>query len=73
MCQLRTQIDSENIALEDTYPMYQQYNQAQVEYQIEMRLKTESAIFRSKVKWYEESEQNSKYFYGLEKLIITIR
>ena len=24
-------------------------------------------MFRSKVKWYEEGEKNTKYFYSLEK------
>ena len=29
--------------------------------------KVKGSIFRSKVKWYEEGETNSKYFYALEK------
>ena len=29
--------------------------------------KAEGMIFRSKVKWYEEGEGNTKYFYSLEK------
>ena len=29
--------------------------------------KTKGMIFRSKVKWYEEGEKNTKYFYSLEK------
>ena len=29
--------------------------------------KTYGQIFRSKVKWYEEGEKNTKYFYALEK------
>ena len=28
---------------------------------------TKGMIFRSKVKWYEEGEKNTKYFYNLEK------
>ena len=29
--------------------------------------KTKGMIFRSKVKWYEEGEKNTRYFYSLEK------
>ena len=29
--------------------------------------KTKGAIIRSRVKWYEEGEKNTKYFMGLEK------
>ena len=29
--------------------------------------KTRGVMFRSKVKWYEEGERNTKYFYSLEK------
>ena len=29
--------------------------------------RAEGLIFRSKVRWYEEGEKNSKYFYNLEK------
>ena len=30
--------------------------------------KTESALFRSKCKWYEEGVKSSKYFFQLEKI-----
>ena len=29
-------------------------------------IKTKGAILRSKVKWYEEGERNTRYFYSLE-------
>ena len=32
-----------------------------------IRYKTEGAILRSKVKWYNEGERNTKYFHNLEK------
>ena len=32
-----------------------------------MTYKTKGAIFRSKVRWHEQGERNTKYFYGLEK------
>ena len=32
-----------------------------------MLTKTKGAILRSKVRWYEEGERNTKYFYSLEK------
>ena len=38
------------------------------QYQEELSGKTQSIIFRSKIRWYEQGEKNSKYFYGLEKL-----
>ena len=28
---------------------------------------TKQVIFRSKVRWYEEGEKNTKYFFSLEK------
>ena len=31
-----------------------------------MHLKTKGAILRSKVRWYEEGERNTRYFYNLE-------
>jgi len=32
-----------------------------------MLMKTKGAILRSKVRWHEEGERNTKYFYSLEK------
>ena len=32
-----------------------------------IKSKTEGAIIRSRIKWYEEGETNSKYFFNLEK------
>ena len=32
-----------------------------------MTYKTKGAILRSKVRWHEQGERNTKYFYGLEK------
>ena len=32
-----------------------------------MLTKTKCAILRSKVRWHEEGERNTKYFYSLEK------
>ena len=32
-----------------------------------MQYKTKGAILRSKVRWYEEGERNTRYFYNLEK------
>ena len=32
-----------------------------------MLTKTKGAILRSKVRWHEEGERNTKYFYSLEK------
>ena len=32
-----------------------------------MLIKTKGAILRSKVRWHEQGERNTKYFYGLEK------
>jgi len=38
-----------------------------------MTYKTKGVILRSKVKWHEQGERNTKYFYGLEKRILTIK
>lgn len=32
-----------------------------------MQLKSKGTILRSKVRWYEHGERNTRYFYGLEK------
>ena len=32
-----------------------------------MQYKTKGAILRSKVRWYEDGERNTRYFYNLEK------
>ena len=32
-----------------------------------MTYRTKCAILRSKVRWHEQGERNTKYFYGLEK------
>ena len=32
-----------------------------------MTCRTKGAILRSKVRWHEQGERNTKYFYGLEK------
>ena len=32
-----------------------------------MTHKTKAAILRSKVRWHEQGERNTNYFYGLEK------
>ena len=32
-----------------------------------MQNKTKGAILRSEVRWYEEGERNTRYFYNLEK------
>ena len=32
-----------------------------------MQYKTKGAILRSKVRWHESSERNTRYFYNLEK------
>ena len=32
-----------------------------------IRYKTAGAILRSKIKWYNEGERNTKYFHSLEK------
>ena len=34
----------------------------------EIEYKTEGAICRSRIKWYEEGEHNRQYFISLEKL-----
>ena len=38
-----------------------------------IKSKTEGAIIRSQIKWYEEGETNSKYFFNLEKRTSNIK
>ena len=46
---------------------YLEYIQCKSEWENLMRVKTKGAILRSKAKWIEEGEQNTKYFLNLEK------
>ena len=43
------------------------YEETKGEYEDLILSKTQGVMFRSKAKWYEEGEKNTKYFYSLEK------
>ena len=43
------------------------YTQSKQELEDKLFERARGAIFRSKVKWYEEGEKNTKYFFSLEK------
>jgi exonuclease III len=50
-----------------TYDLLEQYITVKSEWEALERYKMQGAIIRSKTKWYEEGEKNSKYFFDLEK------
>ena len=43
------------------------YERTKIELEEKLFERTKGLMFRSKVKWYEQGEKNSKYFYSLEK------
>ena len=45
----------------------QLYQETKIELEDKLIEKAKGAMFRSKVKWYEEGEKNTRYFYTLEK------
>ena len=45
----------------------QKIDSLQNELNKELQYKTQGVVLRSKVRWYSEGEQNSKFFFSLEK------
>ena len=45
----------------------EQLNESRLEVEKIIELRTKGAILRSKTKWYNEGEKNTKYFLNLEK------
>ena len=58
--------------LEESFPLTEKdqtkYMEAKVELDGLLKEKSQGMLFRSKARWYEEGEQNTKYFYNLERL-----
>ena len=48
-------------------PIYQEYLQVKGEWEKLIKKKPDGIILRSKTKWSEEGEKNTKYFLNLEK------
>ena len=46
---------------------YREYRQCKAEWEYYHTKKTKGIILRSKAKWVEEGEKNTKYFLNLEK------
>ena len=77
----RTNADDKKIAIsqlcekvneyEENFPLEETdlnlYEQSKLELEELSREKARNCMFRSKVRWYEEGEKNTKYFYNLEK------
>ena len=45
----------------------QLYENTKVDFENLVMKRTQGVMFRSKIKWYEEGEKNTKYFFSLEK------
>ena len=63
---------SEKVNLyEENLPLQQEeyriYDETKDELEQKIFERTKGVMFRSKAKWYEEGERNTKYFYSLEK------
>ena len=56
---------------EENLPLQQEeddlYVSTKNELEDQLMMRTQGVMFRSKAKWYEEGERNTKYFYALEK------
>ncbi len=61
-----TQILPENLSENDLQDLILQQNKSNDIY----RMKAEGAFVRSRRKWLEEEEQNTAYFFQLERLVV---
>ena len=52
---------------DDTKDLHEKYVKTKLDLEITWRHKTEGAIIRSKERWIQEGERNTKYFLNLEK------
>ena len=65
---LENQLSSTSGSIQlDTSLVQDEINSKKEQLNIIIKSKTEGAIMRSRIKWYEEGETNSKYFFSLEK------
>lgn len=64
---LRKRVETLEKDLKDNEINYVEYIQCKTEWENIIRVKTEGILLRSKSKWVEEGERNSKYFLNLEK------
>ena len=67
IAQLREKVDSYESALPLTREENALWENSKIELEEKMLERARGIIFRSKVRWYEEGERSSKYFYNLEK------
>ena len=58
-----------NINTDDTLPSHleENLNESRLELEKIIEFRTKGAILRSKTRWYNEGEKNTKYFLNLEK------
>ena len=66
-----SQLSEKVIEYESNQPLNQAeediLNRSKIELEEKLFERTRGIMFRSKVKWYEEGERNTKYFFSLEK------
>lgn len=65
----RLEAELDNQSTDDSHKLHleEQLNENRLELEKIIELRTKGAILRSKSKWYNEGEKNTKYFLNLEK------
>ena len=65
----KLQEELDNINTDDTLPSHleEKLNESRLELDKIIEFRTKGAILRSKTRWYNEGEKNTKYFLNLEK------
>ena len=64
---LEKELDQHNLLEADRESLHGELRIKKQQMEEIIRYKTEGAILRSKIKWYNEGEKNTKYFHSLEK------
>ena len=65
----KLQEELDNINTDDTLPSHleEKLNESRLKLEKIVEFRTKGAILRSKTRWYNEGEKNTKYFLNLEK------
>ena len=67
IARLEADIDNKNSDEMHSLHLEEQLNESRLELEKIIEIRTKGAILRSKSKWYNEGEKNTKYFLNLEK------
>ena len=67
IARLEADLDNKNSDEMHSLHLEEQLNESRLELEKIIEIRTKGAILRSKTKWYNEGEKNTKYFLNLEK------